>query len=184
MMEELSLMVKLSVILLVFIIALYLDLQYQRIPNLLCTITLLTGLIVQSYFSGWSGLLSAFVGSGLAFIVLFPAFYCRLLGAGDVKLMVAVGSFLDAKLLLWSILYAIIAGALTSLVLALFRLGWRPFKEVLLHYLRCLYLRKYIRASNPEFLQLKVPYAPALALGWIWACSQNEQILLLISNLI
>lgn len=183
-MDDLGLMIKLSVILLVFLIALYFDLKYQRIPNRLCTLTLLTGFIVQSYFSGWSGLLTAFIGAGLAFILLFPAFYFRLLGAGDVKLMVAIGTFLDVQLLLWSISYAIIAGAITSIALALYKLGWKAFFEVLLHYLRCLYLRQFIRASNQDFLKMKVPYAPALAIGWLWACSQNEPVLLLISNLI
>ena len=183
-MEDLSLMLKLSIILLVFLIALYFDLKYQRIPNLLCTLTLLTGFIVQCYFSSWAGLLSAFLGAGLALLILFPAFALRLLGAGDVKLMVSIGAFLDVKLLLWSILYAIIVGTLTSIALALYRLGWKAFTGILLHYLRCLYLRQFIRASNQKFLKMKVPYAPALALGWLWACSQNEPILLLLSNLI
>lgn len=182
-MEELSLVIKLSIICLVFLIALYWDLKYQRIPNLLCITALIMGIIVQYFFSGWMGLLTAFVGVGLAFILLFPAFALQLLGAGDVKLMLAIGSFLDAKLLLWSILYAVIAGAITSLCLAFYQLGWKPFKEVLLHYWRCLYLRQFIRPSNQEFLTMKVPYAPALAIGWLWACSENEPILLLLANL-
>lgn len=182
-MEELSLSIKLSIILLVFLIALYLDLRYQRIPNLLCTVTLITGFIVQCYFSAWLGLLNAFIGAGLAFMLLFPAFALKLLGAGDVKLMVAIGAFLDVKLLLWSIIYSVIAGAITSLCLAFYKLGWKPFKEILLHYWRCLCLRQYIRPSDQGFLALKVPYAPALAIGWLWACSQNEQVLLFISNL-
>jgi prepilin peptidase CpaA len=181
-MEDLSLMIKLSVIFLVFLIALYFDLKYQRIPNWLCAITLVTGFIVQSYFSGWAGLLSAFIGAGLALLILFPAFALKMLGAGDVKLMVAIGSFLDIKFLLWSIIYAVIAGGLSSLCLALYRLGWQPFKEIVLHYFRCLYLRQFIRASNQQFLKLKVPYAPALLIGWLWACSQNSDVLWLISN--
>lgn len=181
-MEYLGLMVKLSVILLVFLIALYFDLRYQRIPNWLCAITLFTGFIVQSYFSGWMGLLSAFLGAGLALLLLFPAFALKMLGAGDVKLMVAIGSFLEFEFLLWSIIYSLIAGTLTSLCLALYKLGWQPFKEIVVHYLRCLYLRQFIRASNQQFLKMKVPYAPALAMGWLWACSQNSDVLWLIAH--
>jgi len=182
-MEALGLSFKLSVILLVFLIALYFDLRYQRIPNLLCAITLLTGLIAQSYFFGWAGLLSGVIGAGLALVILFPAFAFKLLGAGDVKLMIAIGAFLDVKFLLWSLAYAIIAGAITSVFLALYKLGWKPFREILAHYLRCLYLRQFIRASNQAFLKLKVPYAPALAIGWLWACSQNTDVLWLMANL-
>lgn len=181
--ENLSLLIKLSIILLVFLIALYFDLRYQRIPNLLCTVTLLTGFIVQCYFAGWAGLLSALIGATLALIILFPAFYFRLLGGGDVKLMVAIGAFLDVNWLLWTLVYALMAGAITSLFLALYKLGWQAFKEILLHYLRCLYLRQFIRASNPDFLKMQIPYAPALALGWLWACSQNETVLWVMSSI-
>jgi len=179
-MDDLSVLLKLAIILLVFSISLYFDLKYQRIPNLLCAVTLITGFIVQFYFIGWLGLLTALTGAGIAFLLLFPAFCLRFLGAGDVKLMVAIGTFLEVKLLLWTLVYAVMAGAVTSIFLALYRLGWRPFVEIVAHYLRCLYLRQFIRASNQEFLKMKVPYAPALAIGWLWACSQNEQIVAVI----
>ncbi|WP_022942105.1 A24 family peptidase [Psychromonas hadalis] len=182
-MENLGLIFKLSIIFLVFLIALYFDLRYQRIPNLLCFVTLLLGFMVQYYFSGWAGLFNAFIGAGLALVILFPAFALKLLGAGDVKLMVAIGSFLTVQLLLWSLIYAIIAGAITSIFLALYKLGWQRFSDVLFHYLRCLYLRQFIRASDQTFLKLKVPYAPALAIGWLWACSQNSEVLALMYNL-
>jgi prepilin peptidase CpaA len=182
-MGEFSLIIKLAIILGVFLSALYFDLRYQRIPNLLCFITLILGLIVQSYFFGWDGLFSAFIGAGLALVILFPAFALKFLGAGDVKLMVAIGSFLDVELLLWSLIYAMISGAMTSIFLALYKLGWKRFLDILLHYLRCLYLRQFIRASDQTFLQLKIPYAPALALGWLWACSQNTEVLWLMLNL-
>jgi prepilin peptidase CpaA len=181
-MEDLSLSIKLSIVLLVFSISLYFDLRYKRIPNWLCTVALIIGFIVQSYFSGWAGLLNAFLGAGLALLILFPAFALKMLGAGDVKLMIAIGSFLEFKFLLWSIIYAVIAGALTSICLALYKLGWQSFKEIVLHYFRCLYLRQFIRASNQQFLKMKVPYAPALLIGWLWACSQNSDVLWLIAN--
>jgi len=182
-MENIVLIIKLSIILLVFLISLYFDLRYQRIPNLLCAVTLITGFIVQFYFSSWSGLLTAFTGAGIAFLILFPAFCLRFLGAGDVKLMVAIGAFLDVKLLLWTLIYSLVAGAITSICLAVYRLGWKAVKEVMLHYFRCLYLRQFIRPDNQGFLEMKIPYAPAFAIGWLWACSQNVAVLWLISNL-
>ncbi len=182
-MENVDLIIKLSIISLVFLISLYFDLRYQRIPNLLCAVTLITGFTAQIYFSGWSGLLSAFIGAGLAFLILFPAFCFKFFGAGDVKLMVAIGSFLDVKLLLWSLIYSLVAGSITSICLALYKLGWQAVKEVLLHYFRCLYLRQFIRPDNQGFLEMKIPYAPAFAIGWVWACSQNVNVLWLISNL-
>jgi len=183
MMEEFDLIIKLSIISLVFSISLYFDLKYQRIPNLLCAITLITGFMIQSFFSGWSGLLSAFTGAGLAFLILFPAFCFKLFGAGDVKLMVAIGSFLDVKLLLWSIIYSLVAGAITSICIAVYKLGWQAIKEIFLHYVRCLYLRQFVRPDHKGFLEMKIPYAPAFAIGWVWACSQNSHIMWLMTSL-
>jgi len=182
-MQELSLILKLLTIALVFLIAMYSDLRYQRIPNLLCVVTLTLGLLIQSYFAGLAGLLDALLSVVVAFVVLFPLFALRFWGAGDVKLMVAIASFLSLPMLFWSLIYGVMVGGLSSVLLALYKLGWSSCWEVCKHYLRCLYLRKYLRASDQGFLKLKVPFAPALAAGWVWACSQNPEVSLLLLNL-
>lgn len=157
-------------------LALYFDLRYQRIPNKLCLLALLAGILIQSYFEHWEGLLSAFSGAGLALIILLPAYYFKLLGAGDVKLMIGVGALSGPLLLSWSLAYGIIFGVFTSILLAAIKVGWPGIKKSLIRYYQCLTLGKYFRPDKSEAAALRVPYAPALAIGWIWACYSNSEI--------
>ena len=107
--------------------ALYFDLRYQRIPNKLCLLGLLAALILQVYIDQWHGVGQALLGGGAAFFLLLPAFYFRCLGAGDVKLMIAVGALSGPVLLFWSVVYGIIFGTFTSFFLVLYKVGWSGF---------------------------------------------------------
>ncbi len=158
----------LYITLLLLLSALYFDLRYQRIPNKLCLAGLLAALILQSYTSQWQGLGQALLGAGLALVLLLPAFYFRCLGAGDVKLMIAVGAFSGPVLLFWSVVYGIIFGAFTSFALALYKVGWSGFfKMVSQGFIKNSGFSNNNREASSAVL---VPYAPALVLGWLLAC--------------
>ena len=169
-------MIMLTVTLLLLLSALYFDLRYQRIPNKLCLLGIVIALVLQSYNSQWYGLGQALLGAGAALALLLPAFYFRYLGAGDVKLMIAVGAFSGPEILFWSVVYGIIVGTFTSFFLALYKVGWSGFIKIL--------SRHYISSGNktPENSDnkvagtLQVPYAPALALGWLLACYLSPEI--------
>jgi len=160
----------------IFCVALVTDLQHQRIPNKLCLLALLCGLVLQTGFGQWQGLLSAFYGASLALVLLLPTFYFRMLGAGDVKLMIGVGALVGPQLLLWSLVYGIIFGAVTSLFLVAYKVGWPGIKATAIRYYHCFYLRQYYKPDKNEAAAQRVPYAPALALGWICACYLNPQV--------
>lgn len=167
----------------VFVFALYTDLSSKKIPNILCLITMLTGLTLQLIFQGISGLLVAFSGVVVALLVLFPAFAFKLLGAGDVKLMAAVGAFAGPKLILWAIAYGIVFGLFTSILIGLYHKGFSGFRETFKRYYHCFILRKYFSPGANEIAAIQVPYAPALALGWFWALSQNPDFQWVFSSL-
>ncbi|WP_405054160.1 A24 family peptidase [Thalassotalea psychrophila] len=175
-------LILLGIIALAFFLALYFDLRIQKIPNILCLYVVAIGFTVQFMFFGWAGGLNGLLGLLTAFIILFPAFYFKVLGAGDVKLMMAVGVITGPELIAWSVAYATIAGGVTSLVLVLYKTGWQGVKATLVRYYQCFYVKKYFKPSAGEAAALRVPYAPALAIGWLWACSQNEEILFAIST--
>ena len=160
-------MMVLTATLLLLLSALYFDLRYQRIPNKLCLTGLLAALVLQAYYSQWHGIGQALLGAGLALTLLLPAFYFRYLGAGDVKLMVAVGALSGPTLLFWSVVYGIIFGTFTSFVLALYKVGWSGLFKILSQG----FIKKSDFGSNRETSSsVYVPYAPALALGWLLAC--------------
>ncbi|MBI2815366.1 MAG: prepilin peptidase [Acidobacteria bacterium] len=87
-----------------------LDWRHGRIPNWLTLPALAAGLLISTASYGWPGLKSALAGSGLALALLLPFVILRGLGAGDWKLMGALGSFLGpwptAKLLFITVMIA------------------------------------------------------------------------------
>ncbi|WP_159459894.1 MULTISPECIES: A24 family peptidase [Colwellia] len=157
----------LLITLLLLLSALYFDLRYQRIPNKLCLAGLLAALALQAYSNQWYGLGQALLGAGLAMALLLPAFYFRYLGAGDVKLMIAVGAFSGPTLLFWSVVYGIIFGIFTSFFLAIYKVGWSGLLKMT--------SQAFINKSEKQSAVL-VPYAPALALGWLFACYLSPEI--------
>ncbi|WP_084644012.1 A24 family peptidase [Ferrimonas futtsuensis] len=151
----------------VFLIAVVTDLRTERIPNWLVLSALISGLGLQFAFEGWSGLLTS-LGGALAAAVLLIFFYVKkMLGAGDVKLMIGIGAILGPYMVFWNLCFGIIAGGFTTMGFALFRVGWYGVLASLKRYYQCLMTRTYFKPSPYEAAGLRVPYAPALAIGWL-----------------
>ena len=170
-----------SVALATFFVALYFDLRIQKIPNKLSFTALFTGVVINFIVYGVNGVGASLAGVFVAFILFFPAFYFKILGAGDVKLMMAIGALLGPVIIGWSIAYAIIFGGVTSILLTIYKTGFVGIKNTFIRYYQCFLLRKYFKPEEGEAASLRVPYAPALFLGWILACYQNEELMLTIS---
>jgi prepilin peptidase CpaA len=75
----------------------WLDWQSRKIPNRLTIPALLFGLAVSVALWGWPGAKTALEGAGISLGVLLPFVVMRGLGAGDWKLMGALGAFLGPQ---------------------------------------------------------------------------------------
>ena len=71
---------------------------------------------VNASFGGWHGTLRALEGAGLALLLLLPFVLLRALGAGDWKLMGALGAFLGPVLLLYVLLGSVLVSGLMAIV--------------------------------------------------------------------
>ena len=98
------------------ILAALLDWRSRRIPNWLTVPGLLSGVVVHALIAGWHGTLFALEGASLALILLLPLVALRALGAGDWKLMGAVGAFVGPIMFLFVLLGSILASGLMAIV--------------------------------------------------------------------
>ncbi len=91
------------------------DARYRKIPNWLSLSGLILGLGINSLLSGWTGLGAALLGFGLAMLIYAPLYLMRGMGAGDVKLMAAVGAIVGPHNWLGIFIATALAGGLVSL---------------------------------------------------------------------
>lgn len=80
------------VLVLVVLVAAIYDARFRRIPNWVVLIGLILGLGLNTFLFEWTGLRSSLLGLGLAFLIYFPLYLLRGMGAGDVKLMASIGA--------------------------------------------------------------------------------------------
>lgn len=97
------------------------DLRWRRIPNWLTLACLILGLGLNAFLFEWSGLRQAGLGLGLAFLIYFPLYLLRGMGAGDVKLMMAVGSLVGWRAWLAIFILTGITGGIIAVAVLLSR---------------------------------------------------------------
>jgi prepilin peptidase CpaA len=100
----------------VTLIAAFVDFRSNKIPNWLTVPAFFLGLTLRAVISGWAGAKASLEGAGLALILLLPLVLMRALGAGDWKLMGAVGAFLGPVLFLFVLLGSVLVSGLMAMV--------------------------------------------------------------------
>jgi len=154
----------------VLVVALYTDLRYGKIYNKLTLPTIALGVILSTVSSGWHGLLMS-IGGVLVVLVPFLVFAPLAgIGGGDAKLMMAIGSLLGAKTVVWVMLYSAIAGGVLALIVMA---RYRAMMSITKNMLGNLYLSTVLRAPvdiSSGSRQIKFRYTPAIALGTLLAC--------------
>jgi prepilin peptidase CpaA len=162
---------------LIVIPAAVVDIKTRRIPNWLSLSGIVLGIALNAFLFETDGLWFSLKGLGLAFAVYFVLYLIHAMGAGDVKLMAAVGAVAGPGYWLLILILTSVTGALAGLlviaakgrlrrtfenilvILISFRHGQLPYKE------------------NPELdvrsgEGLRLPHAVMIAFGTlvaIWA---------------
>lgn len=97
------------------------DYRTRRIPNLLTLPVMAIGLILNVYYSGLVGLQQSILGLLLGVGLLLIPFAIGGMGAGDVKLLAAVGALNGPQFVLFTCIYGAIAGGVMAVVLLLLK---------------------------------------------------------------
>jgi prepilin peptidase CpaA len=94
------------------------DVRYRRIPNWLTVGGILIGLALNTFlYQGWPGLRFALTGMAAGFGVYFVLYAVRAMGAGDVKLMAAVGAMVGWEDWFGIFLITAVIGGVMALIL-------------------------------------------------------------------
>jgi prepilin peptidase CpaA len=96
--------------------AAWFDWRTRRIPNWLTVSGFLAGIVLNSMLQGWYGARQSLEGAGLALGLLLPLVLLRGLGAGDWKLMGAVGALMGWRPTLFVLVVSFAATALIGII--------------------------------------------------------------------
>jgi prepilin peptidase CpaA len=164
-----------GVLVLIVVTAAIYDLRYRRIPNWLVLVGLVLGIggnTAMFAVAGMhaAGLTRALLGMGIALLIYFPLYLLHAMGAGDAKLMAAVGSIVGwGNWLAVFALTAVIGGVLGLVVLLLagrmrktfWNLGW--IISEILHFRAPYHSSEELDVRSAK--ALRMPHGVAIALG-------------------
>ena len=97
------------------------DLRSRKIPNWLTLSGVCAGLLLNWNISGLAGIRSSLEGMGLGFGAYFVLYCLHAMGAGDVKLMAAVGAIVGPENWFRVFIATAIAGGVLALALVIWK---------------------------------------------------------------
>lgn len=164
-MMDINIIILLSVVL---IAAAIFDLVVHKIPNLLTYPAMTAALIYYLIVMGWEGLLFSVKGLALGIILFIIPYLMGAMGAGDTKLMGAVGAILGAKGVFMTSVCTAIIGGFYAVFLLIFQPQYRKgiFRRPVTAFKSIILTGQYIAIPDAEAgRQPKLYYGIAIALG-------------------
>jgi len=141
------------------------DWRYRRIPNWLTLPGLVVGIVVNAVVGGWPGAKSSLLGAGLGLLILLPFVLVKALGAGDFKLVGALGALLGPTRLVAVLIGSMFVAGLMAAVLIVYKGRVRQSLRNMGHMLGAFLMLRLpgpeVSLDNPE--SVKVPFGVAVA---------------------
>lgn len=163
-----------SLTVLVIAIAVF-DLRERRIPNFIVLPALLVGLFVHVFDSGWAGLAFSLIGAGTGFVILLIPYLVKGMKAGDVKFLMAIGSFVGAtsviRVLLVTLLCYPILAAIVVIREGKLKVTWLRFRRLLFYFVGFflasfrLYAMRLESLDDQSVASATTPFGVAIAIG-------------------
>ena len=146
------------------------DLRSSRIPNWLTFSAIAAGVLYHALAPSGAGAPMAGLGLLAGLLVFFPFFALGALGAGDVKLMAALGAWLGWQPIVYVALYGAIAGGVLAVVVSV----WHGYLGRALTNIKTLLMHWWLTGIRPlpELTLdgghgLRLPYALPIMAGLV-----------------
>lgn len=139
------------------------DMLRRSVPNVLVGLMFVFGIVVQFSFASSAGgaILASFGGAVVGLVILLPFYMIGGMGAGDVKLLAAAGSFFGPQAALAAGAFTLVAGAVLGLIVVI----GRSLKASLL-------ARRFVRADRKDIAGAQLPYSIAISAGALTVLAQ------------
>jgi prepilin peptidase CpaA len=160
--------IKLLVISILLLLAVMSDLASYKIKNSLTFSFMLTGMLMNLIRSGTKGVVFSLQGIILPVICLLVLYTMRMLGAGDIKLLSAIGSVMGSGFTANVMIFSFICGGIMAAGLILTRHnGIERVKYLCLYIKSCLISMKLLQYSDFRYKPdgSKFPFSVAVASG-------------------
>lgn len=99
------------------LLASWIDYSERRVPNWLNLGLILSGFAAQAIFQGSAGVAAGFLGLLTGFGLLIVPWLMHGMGAGDVKLMAAIGVWIGPLLTLYSFALGAVIGGVAAVIM-------------------------------------------------------------------
>lgn len=147
------------------------DVRERRIPNLVTGPAILAGLTLHAIVGGWGGLGDSALAGLIAGGIFLLFFLAGGMGAGDVKLMAAVGCFAGLASLPMVMIATVIIGAVFALIVGIYngrlRETLRNVGALLQHHSRQ-GLKPHPDLNLKNARTLRLPFALPIAAGCLF----------------
>ena len=157
-----------ALLLAILVIAAVIDMKQHRLPNVLTVSAALLGISFQCWLYGWNGLMNGVAGFFAGLLLFLPFYAIRWMGAGDVKLMAAVGTFLGWPESALAMALSLGAGSMIAFAIMAVRGGLVAYLHRYGLMSKCLFFTgqfAYVRPHEGETCTASFPFGLAIALG-------------------
>lgn len=149
-------------LILVILVGALLDFQHHRLPNWLTFGALLLGVTLHYLYVPSPEWATGLKGAAVGLAVLLPFYLTGGMGAGDVKLMAAVGSFIGPSAALVAACFSLLVGGCVALYMIL-RSG--ELGSLYRRYLVMVSTRTLVPAETGSVVRRRFPFSLSIAVG-------------------
>ncbi|GAA0702169.1 A24 family peptidase [Marinobacterium maritimum] len=149
-------------LLLALMLAVLMDWRRHRIPNWLTFGLMVTGLLLHYFFLPSPEWFAGLKGAGVGLAILLPFYLTGGMGAGDVKLMAAIGALIGPQAVLAAACFALVIGGCVAFYMIL-RSG--ELASLYRRYMVMITARTMVPAEAGSVARRRFPFSLSIAVG-------------------